>query len=121
MLREAGLPARLALVGFILVLGLVARVAWVTLPDTGEEPGRVEVSQVAQKDQPAKAGKAAGKAGAKTGGKAPAASPSPVPSNKGALLNAGGPSAGPVPAMRDGECPEEFPIREGGGCYAAAP
>ena len=36
----------------------------------------------------------------------------------GDLMNAGGPDAGPVPAMPDGACPVEFPILEAGACYA---
>ncbi len=33
----------------------------------------------------------------------------------------GGPSAGPVPPMPGGGCPEEFPLKDGdGGCLAAS-
>jgi hypothetical protein len=38
--------------------------------------------------------------------------------SKGSLLEAGGPSGGPVPIMPDGECPEEFPVEKSSGCYA---
>lgn len=33
------------------------------------------------------------------------------------LLEAGGPENGPVPTMPDGDCPEEFPIKDSGACY----
>lgn len=34
------------------------------------------------------------------------------------LLQAGGPTTGPVPTMPDGSCPEEFPVQESGSCRA---
>ncbi len=37
--------------------------------------------------------------------------------DRGELLRAGGPEEGPVPAMPDGECPPEFPTKQGGACY----
>ena len=37
----------------------------------------------------------------------------------GTLLEAGGPTDGPVPPMPDGGCPEEFPIEDQEGCTAA--
>ena len=33
------------------------------------------------------------------------------------LLKAGGPEEGPVPTMPGGECPPEFPTKQGGACY----
>lgn len=41
----------------------------------------------------------------------------------GELMEAGGPTEGPVPAMRDGSCPDEFPVGTAGEddellCYA---
>jgi len=33
------------------------------------------------------------------------------------LMNAGGPSEGPVPVMPDGGCPKEFPVQRGGACF----
>lgn len=39
-------------------------------------------------------------------------------SGQDALLEAGGPSAGPVPLMPDGECPEELPVKNNDACYA---
>ncbi|HET7478230.1 MAG TPA: hypothetical protein VFJ72_01815 [Rubrobacteraceae bacterium] len=35
----------------------------------------------------------------------------------GDLFNAGGPAAGPVPRMPDGDCPSEFPTPRSGACY----
>jgi hypothetical protein len=33
-------------------------------------------------------------------------------------MNAGGPLSGPVPAMSDGICPAEFPVRLDSGCFS---
>ena len=35
----------------------------------------------------------------------------------GSLLEAGGPTSGPVPLMPDGDCPREFPTMRDGACY----
>jgi hypothetical protein len=35
----------------------------------------------------------------------------------GILLEAGGPSSGPVPLMSNGSCPREFPTMRDGACY----
>jgi hypothetical protein len=35
----------------------------------------------------------------------------------GTLLEAGGPSSGPLPLMPDGGCPREFPVMRDGACY----
>ena len=41
------------------------------------------------------------------------------PQNQGGdLLEAGGPSIGPIPLMPDGGCPEEYPVKHTGACYA---
>ena len=40
--------------------------------------------------------------------------PPPTPSFK-----AGGAEAGPVPLMPNGRCPKEFPVKQGGACYAS--
>ncbi len=34
------------------------------------------------------------------------------------LMDAGGPTSGPVPAMPDGGCPVEYPVPQTTGCYA---
>lgn len=52
----------------------------------------------------------------------PSPPPTPTPSppiDEGELMNAGGPGEGPVPLMPGGGCPEEFPTKRGGACYAA--
>jgi outer membrane biosynthesis protein TonB len=43
--------------------------------------------------------------------------PTPQP-NPGPLLEAGGPSTGPVPMMPDGSCPPEYPVKRTGACYS---
>ncbi len=43
--------------------------------------------------------------------------PSPAPKDSGTLMNAGGPTTGPVPMMSDGRCPTEFPTIRDGVCY----
>ena len=42
----------------------------------------------------------------------PAASPQRDP-----LMDAGGPTAGPVPLMPGGGCPEEYPVQRRGACF----
>jgi hypothetical protein len=50
----------------------------------------------------------------------PPSPPAPSPLiDEGELMNAGGPGEGPVPLMPGGGCPEEFPTKRGGACYAA--
>ncbi len=48
--------------------------------------------------------------------KTPSPSPSPRPSD-GTLMNAGGPTTGPVPMMPNGICPREFPTVRDSACY----
>jgi len=52
----------------------------------------------------------------------PQPKPSPTPRQpdpgNGDLMNAGGPKAGPVPVMPNGECPKEFPVKRSGACYS---
>ena len=45
------------------------------------------------------------------------ASPKPRPRKSHDLLDAGGPTNGPVPLMPDGDCPAEFPAKHAGLCY----
>lgn len=49
------------------------------------------------------------------------ASPSPTTATpdrgRKPLMDAGGPTAGPVPLMPGGGCPEEYPVRRHGACY----
>jgi hypothetical protein len=44
------------------------------------------------------------------------ASPAPTP-ERGPLMDAGGPTAGPVPLMPGG-CPDEYPVLRHGVCYS---
>jgi len=71
--------------------------------------------------QAASAGSAAGSA---FGGAAGSASPQPsvdggsqLLDRYGNLLDAGGPTSGPVPLMPEGGCPREFPTIRDGACY----
>ncbi len=47
----------------------------------------------------------------------PSAPPTPRPQRTPTLLNAGGPTNGPVPVMADGDCPVEFPNKRNGRCF----
>jgi hypothetical protein len=42
----------------------------------------------------------------------------PLLDRYGNLLDAGGPTSGPLPLMPDGGCPREVPTKRGGACYA---
>ncbi len=44
------------------------------------------------------------------------ATPTPTQERK-PLMNAGGPTAGHVPLMAGGGCPEQYPVRRHGACY----
>ena len=46
----------------------------------------------------------------------PSPSPQPRPQGDRNLLDAGGPTSGPVPLMADGDCPVEFSIERDGLC-----
>ena len=41
----------------------------------------------------------------------------PLLDRRGNLLDAGGPTSGPLPLMRNGGCPREFPKKRDGACY----
>ena len=47
----------------------------------------------------------------------PSPSPKPRPQGDRNLLDAGGPTKGPVPLMPDGNCPPEFPTKHNNVCY----
>ncbi len=47
-----------------------------------------------------------------------AKTPTPAPDDLGTLMNAGGPTTGPVPMMPNGSCPREFPTVRDGACYS---
>ncbi len=44
--------------------------------------------------------------------------PRPTPPAPAPPFKSGGAEAGPVPLMKSGECPVEFPIKQGEACYA---
>jgi hypothetical protein len=53
---------------------------------------------------------------------APARRPTPPPApapqpESGTLMNAGGPTSGPMPTMPNGSCPREFPTVRDEACY----
>ena len=49
----------------------------------------------------------------------PPPQPTPVPQPEGGtLMNAGGPTSGPMPMMPNGSCPLEFPEIRDGACYS---
>jgi hypothetical protein len=75
---------------------------------------------------------AAGGQAASTGRASPQPSPQPLPqaspqpsvdrgsellNQSGSLLEAGGPTSGPLPLMPGGGCPREFPTMRDGACY----
>ena len=75
--------------------------------------------------QAASAGSTAGRTAASAAGRA-AGSAAPQPSvdggsqlldRYGSLLEAGGPTSGPLPLMPNGGCPQEFPAMRDGACY----
>ena len=75
--------------------------------------------------QAASAGSTAGRTAGSAAGRA-AGSATPQPSvdggsqlldRYGSLLEAGGPTSGPLPLMPNGGCPQEFPAMRDGACY----
>jgi len=52
-----------------------------------------------------------------TASRRPAALPRTGPDETRRLLEAGGPTDGPVPAIPGGGCPKEYPVERGGVCY----
>ncbi len=49
----------------------------------------------------------------------PSSTPTPPSPRPRELMEAGGPSAGPVPRMPGGGCAREYPVRRAGACYAS--
>jgi hypothetical protein len=140
MLRNAGLPVKLALVGFVMVCGLtVPLVAWVMVA-SGSSPERIEISRAAEKDlTPPPTTSDGSPDRTRPLDQDPSSGPNsppdqdrfpgpnrppdqnrpPNPPDDGTLMKAGGPSEGPVPKMLGGGCPKEFPVEKEEGCYAA--
>lgn len=121
---------KLALVGFILACVLGLWVAWV-VTDLGGEPEQIKVSRSAsQDDQNRPPGSSRPSGGSQTpGGSQPPSDNNPPsggspgtgsPIQDDSLLEAGGPTEGPLPKMPGGVCPAEFPVEQADGCYAAA-
>ncbi len=132
MLRGASFPVKVVLVGFILACALAIRVAWV-FTDSGNEQEQLEVSRVASqvdRSSPPDPGRSPGENQPSSPGgselpdqndPAPGGPPGDEPSSSdGSLMEAGGPAEGPLPKMPGGGCPEEFPVEQVDGCYAAA-
>ena len=106
MTRGARVPAKLALLGVILVCGFSA---WVIVSGgvvLAQEEGNGNAT--IQQNQGGDVGQ-------------PSHNPStgPAGTTRGTLMNAGGPSEGPAPKMPGGGCPEEFPVEKDHGCYVA--
>ncbi len=123
---------KLTLMGFILTCVLSLWVAWV-VTDLGGETGKIEASRAAsQGDQsrPPDSSRSPSESQSSSPGGSqpsdqnnpssggPSGSGSPPPDNS--LMEAGGPAEGPLPKMPGGGCPEEFPVEQIDGCYAAA-
>ena len=58
-----------------------------------------------------------GSSAVQTASRRPAALPRTGPDETRKLLEAGGPTDGPVPAIPGGGCPKEYPVERGGVCY----
>lgn len=128
-MRGLGLAVKLMLVAFTVFIGFSARIAWWVFTAPDEQSGRIEPSLVRQTVLAQGSGKDKGGPDKGLGGTQPKSEPprqptstSPAagaPPRNEALLNAGGPSEGPVPAIPGGGCPEEFPLEKDQRCYAA--
>ena len=67
--------------------------------------------------QAASAGSAAGNAAGSAAPQPSVGGGNQLLDRYGSLLEAGGPTSGPVPLMPDGSCPREFPTMRDGACY----
>ena len=118
MLRSASMPVKMALIGLALFCCFAV---WIFISNSKEEPGRIDASpQAAQTNQPDRDN---AQPGGRTSGptRTPDSQPppsSPPPTND-TLMEAGGPSDGPLPKIPGGGCPEEFPVEQPEGCYIA--
>jgi hypothetical protein len=90
------------------------------------DPARAQeaTGQITTAEQPVQEATTASPAPATTTTASPSpttASPSPTTAtpdrDRKPLMDAGGPTAGPVPLMPGGGCPEEYPVRRHGACY----
>ena len=58
-----------------------------------------------------------GSSAVRTASQRPVALPRTGQAETRRLLEAGGPTDGPVPAMPDGGCPKEYPVERSGACH----
>lgn len=141
MLRGVGLPAKAAILGFVAVCGLAGVGAVFSggqsgfqadstknaaaqqynggaQPKPGSSPPSTNQPKVDDKS-PSPTTPSAPKTPSPAPPGAPKTPPPPPPPppNPGTLMEAGGPSAGPLPTMPGGGCPEEFPVEKSDGCY----
>lgn len=126
MSRGTGLSIKLAILGLVAICCLAALVLF--------GPGGMVLAQVGaqSKDEPGNdppsSSSSPGKSRPPSGNPPPSSPPQQKPGgltdaggqpNPGTLMEAGGPMDGPLPKMPGGDCPEEFPVEKGEGCYAA--
>ena len=123
-MRRNGLVLGAVLVVLLLAAGIGLRVDWVPLPSAEaaqSSPQPKSPSPSSQSTTPGSSSQSKSPSPSpqpKTPDPTSSSSPSPRPTaDDGTLMNAGGPTAGPVPLMPGGECPAEFPVRNGGACY----
>ena len=107
------IPKAMLLVALLLVLAagwLAIRYVWETIPAAeaqGEiqQPGKIqqpgEIQQPGDIQQPGTQQQPG----------------SQQEAQYGSLFDSGGASGGPVPPRPSGDCPAEYPVRRGGGCY----
>ncbi len=119
-LRSMAAPVKLVFLGFIMTCAFALWVVWV-VADLGSDPEQIDVSrsasQVSQSNPP-DSNRPSGDNGGSPSSNSPSSPSSPSrPSDP--LLDAGGPSEGPLPKMPGGTCPQEFPVEKADGCYTA--
>lgn len=141
---EISVPLKIGLVLLILACGFTARMAW-GYAVGGEDTGSIQVSRIAnaQSDSarpdpdsgdveisPSEEVSVADDSGDSSASNAQYNSQEQYANGDasedqgdtgqdgGNLMNAGGPLSGPVPAMPDGICPAEFPVRLDSGCFS---
>lgn len=113
MRYEGSIPRALFLVLALLTLvagAFALRAAWETIPKAEAQQSAEEAldSRLQEPGPIQEPGPQQGPQGQGLQGQGP---------QGGNLMNAGGPTDGPVPVMPDGNCPEEFPVQLNSGCY----
>ncbi len=101
-------PVVLILALLALLIGVLAlRLAWETLPNAEAQQQSAGEALESRLQEPGPI-------------QEPGEIQRPGPQQQpGQLMNAGGPTDGPVPVMPSGGCPKEFPVLLGGGCYSS--